>query len=115
MVRLRRSWLIPRLVHVGLQLQRRGYKRTSAVVFRTTLAIEPRALRARRELKKMKPRADGLPHSVRYVILGTTGVCNASCVHCPTGKAETKNNPQTPMPMEIFRKIIDGIADNGLA
>ena len=48
------------------------------------------------------------------VILGTTGTCNASCVHCPTGKAVTSHVPRGDMPMELFNKIIDGIADLGI-
>jgi len=49
-----------------------------------------------------------------YVILGTTGTCNASCIHCPTGKPETDHVPRTPMSMALFEKIIDGIADRDI-
>jgi len=56
-------------------------------------------------------RPPGMPGRLRFLSLGTTGTCNASCVHCPTGKAETAHSPRGTMPMEIFRKIIDGIAE----
>lgn len=49
----------------------------------------------------------------KAVIIGTTGLCNASCVHCPTGKAETAHVPRTPMPMSLFERIIDEIAETG--
>lgn len=57
----------------------------------------------------------GIPDRLRFLNLGTTGTCNASCVHCPTGKAETAHAPRGTMPMELFKKIIDGIADNHLS
>jgi len=52
------------------------------------------------------------PQWLDHVIIGTTGLCNASCVHCPTGKISTAASPRTPMPMPLFRKIIDEIADS---
>ncbi len=59
-------------------------------------------------------RPPGMPERLRYVNIGTTGTCNASCVHCPTGKAETAHVPRGTMPMELFKKIVDGIVDYGL-
>jgi Tfp pilus assembly protein PilF/MoaA/NifB/PqqE/SkfB family radical SAM enzyme len=58
-----------------------------------------------------RDRPAGLPTHLRYVILGTTGLCNASCIHCPTGKAETSHVPRVPMAMDLFRRIVDQIAD----
>ena len=55
-----------------------------------------------------------LPDRLRFVNLGTTGTCNASCVHCPTGKAETAHVPRSAMPMPLFQKIIAGIAEYAL-
>lgn len=49
---------------------------------------------------------------LRNVIIGTTGVCNASCVHCPTNKDETEHLPRAPMPMPLFRRIIDELAEH---
>jgi hypothetical protein len=51
------------------------------------------------------------PTRLRHVILGTTGTCNASCIHCPTGKTATAHAPRNPMPMALFKKIVDGIAE----
>lgn len=48
--------------------------------------------------------------SAEFIILGTTGLCNASCIHCPTGKLATAGNPRVPMAMDLFEKIIRGIA-----
>jgi len=55
-----------------------------------------------------------LPAWLDHIILGTTGTCNASCVHCPTGKGVTAHSPRQPMPMSLFRKIIDEVVANGL-
>ena len=60
------------------------------------------------------PRPPGMPERLRFLALGTTGTCNASCIHCPTGKAETAHSPRGTMPMPLFQKIIDGIADYAL-
>jgi len=62
-------------------------------------------------MRSRENRLPNLPERLRFVILGTTGLCNASCIHCPTGNAETAHTPQTPMPMPLFKKIVDGIAD----
>jgi tetratricopeptide (TPR) repeat protein len=72
--------------------------------------LAPGLTDAERELRwtrRQIGRSDGLPERLRYVIIGTTGLCNASCVHCPTGKAETAHVPKTPMPMALFRRIVD--------
>ncbi|WP_158743608.1 radical SAM/SPASM domain-containing protein [Acidisphaera sp. L21] len=72
----------------------------------------------RRNLLRQRPslriRPPGFPERLRFVNLGTTGTCNASCVHCPTGKAETAHSPRGTMPMAIFQAIIDGIAEHDL-
>ncbi len=54
-----------------------------------------------------------LSKQLRCVIVGTTGICNASCIHCPTGKLETDHVPRTVMPMSLFEKIIRSLADGG--
>lgn len=46
---------------------------------------------------------------VRGIVIGTTGVCNASCVHCPTNKP-SRRMPQGRMSMELFSKIINELA-----
>jgi radical SAM protein with 4Fe4S-binding SPASM domain len=111
---LLRSRIIPFMVHVGLWGRWRGHPLVAKAAFRTVLQLDPGHGLARRELRKLAPRREGALERVRYVILGTTGTCNASCIHCPTGKEETAHNPRTPMPMDIFRKIIDGIFEHDL-
>ncbi len=59
--------------------------------------------------------ADDLPSRLSFVAIGTTGLCNASCVHCPTGKSETDNVPRHPMALPLFEKIVRGIADLDLS
>jgi hypothetical protein len=52
-----------------------------------------------------------LPFDLRFVAFGTTGRCNASCIHCPTGKAATADVPRMPMPMPLFRRIVGEMAE----
>jgi tetratricopeptide (TPR) repeat protein len=52
-----------------------------------------------------------LPFSLRFVAFGTTGLCNASCLHCPTGKAETDHVPRQTMPMPLFRRSVEIMAE----
>jgi radical SAM protein with 4Fe4S-binding SPASM domain len=47
---------------------------------------------------------------LRDVIVGTTGICNASCVHCPTNKTMLDHLDRKPMSMQLFKKIVDEIA-----
>ena len=65
-------------------------------------------------MRSRENRLPNLPERLRFVILGTTGLCNASCIHCPTGNAETAHTPQTPMPMPLFKKIVDGVRGSGI-
>src|SRR5207253_4571065 len=47
------------------------------------------------------------------VIFGTTAVCNASCVHCPTNKDYRKHFPHGYMALELFTKILEDLAADG--
>jgi pyruvate-formate lyase-activating enzyme len=49
--------------------------------------------------------------SLRDIVIGTTGVCNASCPHCPTNKAMLAGRVQAPMAWDLFQRIIDQLAD----
>jgi len=51
--------------------------------------------------------------ALRYVIIGTTGLCNASCIHCPTNKPETEAAPRNTMTMELFEKLVRELRDGG--
>ncbi len=46
------------------------------------------------------------------VIIGTSSLCNASCIHCPTNKAETEHLPQGAMPTRSFEAIVDQLAES---
>ena len=84
-------------------------------LYRAALALQPDLTLAQRELAKARPRAADEVSHLNSVILGTTGTCNASCIHCPTGKASTAHSPRGTMPMHTFRKVIDGIVEEGVA
>jgi radical SAM protein with 4Fe4S-binding SPASM domain len=47
------------------------------------------------------------------VIFGTTAVCNASCIHCPTNKDYRKGFPHGRMSLELFTKIVTELAEGG--
>ena len=51
---------------------------------------------------------------IKVVNFGTTGVCNASCMHCPTNK-DFRRMPHGRMSMELFNKIIAELKDNGFS
>ena len=110
-------------LHQIARMERDLKDETAALkTYERVLSLDATLVDAESELRTLKawlysrdnPRLAGLPERLRYVILGTTGTCNASCIHCPTGKEETRLNPRTPMPMPMFKEIVDGIADLGL-
>ena len=53
----------------------------------------------------------GMPSArrIRGIVIGTTGVCNASCIHCPTNKP-SRRMPQGRMNMKLFSKIVTELA-----
>lgn len=48
---------------------------------------------------------------LRAVVVGSTNVCNASCVHCPTGKEETEHLLRGTMSMDLFHSLVDQVAE----
>jgi len=46
---------------------------------------------------------------LKVLNLGTTGVCNASCIHCPTNKLD-RRMAHGRMSMEVFTKLIDELS-----
>lgn len=52
-----------------------------------------------------------LVDSIRYLAFGTTSLCNASCIHCPTGKPETDHVPRKEMSLSLLSKVLDGLRD----
>jgi radical SAM protein with 4Fe4S-binding SPASM domain len=49
--------------------------------------------------------------SLRTIIIGTTGICNASCIHCPTNKPHKKSLPHGYMNMTLFSKIVAELSE----
>ncbi len=50
-----------------------------------------------------------LVDSIRYLSFGTTNLCNASGIHCPTGKAETDHLTQEEMSLGLLSKVLAGL------
>lgn len=82
-------------------------------VYAAAAGINPANHIARRRLGKLRSRRPGERTGLRFVALGTTGICNASCLHCPTGKASTAHVPRVTMDMDIFRHVVDTIVEQG--
>ncbi|QJU58506.1 hypothetical protein HL653_12690 [Sphingomonas sp. AP4-R1] len=102
------------LLKFGRMARFRGYGRVGGALAGAAWSLAPDLRAARREVLRHRPRAAGdVPH-LGSVAIGTTGLCNASCLSCPTGKASTAHVPRTPMAMPLFRKIIDGIEEEGV-
>jgi hypothetical protein len=109
----RRSLAMP-LLKFGRMALFRGHTRVGASLARFAWAVAPDLRSVRREVMRHRPRGAGeVPH-LGSVAIGTTGLCNASCISCPTGKVTTAHVPRTPMAMPLFRKIIDGIEEEGV-
>ena len=104
--------LASQFVKWGRMAVHRKHSKVAATLYRTALHLDRHNPAAKRGLAIEKRRRQDTLRTVRGVIIGTMGRCNASCVHCPTGKTETAANPKHPMPMSIFKRIIDGIADD---
>lgn len=49
---------------------------------------------------------------LQEISIGTTGVCNASCLHCPTNK-KTFPMPHGRMSDQLFKKIFVGLKEGG--
>ena len=108
------SALARTLQKYGRMAQFRDRSQLALVFYAGALALDPGLHHARREYHRLRPRRPGTQARLRFVALGTTGTCNASCIHCPTGKAITAQAPRSTMPMEMFRTVIDGIVTEGL-
>ena len=102
-------------MHLGHALKFLGRTDEAREAYAVAHAIDPDHYPAFREMTRFSPRPPGfVPDRLGYVMLGTTGMCNASCLHCPTGKAATAHVPRIPMAMPLFHRIIDGIVDLNL-
>ena len=92
----------------------RHHPRLEKFFYELAIRVDPENHRARRMRGFIRAQQPGALTQLNYISIGTTGTCNASCVHCPTGKASTANSPRGTMPMSIFTSIIDGIVEMGL-
>lgn len=79
-------------------------------LFEQALLLAPDNVEIARLAKATRSSLDEKARRLNFVIIGTTGTCNASCIHCPTGKAETAHVPRKPMDMKLFRHLIDQLA-----
>lgn len=114
----------PALAHIweqlGHALKESGSLEAALSAYRQAVALDGEMMPVRAEMEHLKlriwrERNGGDPDAsgrFRFVNLGTTGTCNASCIHCPTGKATTAHVPRGTMPMPLFERIIDGIAES---
>lgn len=73
-------------------------------------ALRPHDAAIARKLASLRAVVGKAVHQLDCMIVGTTGTCNASCIHCPTGKASTAHVPRIPMDMKLFRHLIDQLA-----
>ncbi len=89
-------------------LGRRGRVSQQLEALEKAFALNPTSHATAIELVQLRPRGPA-PDRFGFIAIGTTGLCNASCIHCPTGKASTAHVPRVPMEMPLFRRVIDEI------
>jgi pyruvate-formate lyase-activating enzyme len=51
---------------------------------------------------------------IRNVVIGNSGICTASCLHCPTNKPWLQAPRGEVMPERIFDRLLEGLAGCGL-
>lgn len=105
------AWLFATLLRLGDRCFRAKHFKGAAGFFRLAKLCDRESTLAERYLLHCVRASGGRVRRLDYVILGTTGLCNASCIHCPTGKAATAHVPRTPMAMELFERIIRQLAE----
>lgn len=102
------------LFHIASMLRQFGDAASAQQLFARVLELKPERQDLINGAMVGSRHGGERPQWLDQVAIGTTGLCNASCVHCPTGKLSTAHAPRTPMPMPLYRKIIDEIAESGL-
>lgn len=100
-----------RAMSLGRQAAHRGWYQAARACFLLARGKGATDLAARRYALHCAHAVGAGAAPLEFVVLGTTGLCNASCIHCPTGKAATAQVPRTPMPMDTFERIVRGIAE----
>ena len=111
--RLARGAVARSLAKAGRRVQSRGDVRVARALYGAALKLDPGLSQARSDVHKLRLRQASERTALRFVAFGTTGLCNASCIHCPTGKASTSHAPRTVMPMDLFKTVIDEILVQG--
>ncbi len=63
-------------------------------------------------VRDLVPTRYALPSAIKLqnVVMGTTSICNASCIHCPTNKLETRHLARGTMSMSLFKQIVNQLA-----
>lgn len=105
-------------------LQMVGRTEEALTWIRRASALAPRHPRISRQAARLErdaaiARYDGSTEPpplrvLRNIMIGTTGTCNASCLHCPTNKPETEAAPRNTMPMALFEKLVRELRDGGI-
>lgn len=103
------------LLEVANDCRSRHRLEEAAHYFERAQAISPDDPAIARKLASVRAVAAKAVHRLDYLIVGTTGTCNASCIHCPTGKESTAHVPRIPMDMKLFRHLIDQLAAGEIA
>jgi MoaA/NifB/PqqE/SkfB family radical SAM enzyme len=85
------------------------------IFYQASSRIDPDNRVARRQVRLLRSRSPEERTALRYVVFGTTGLCNASCIHCPTGKAITSHVPRSTMELSLFKDAVDRIFEEGWA
>jgi MoaA/NifB/PqqE/SkfB family radical SAM enzyme len=96
----------------ALLRQDRNQKETFILHFR--LKRRRHEVLRQRLIERRGSEIEFLPRRLTFVAVGTTGLCNASCMHCPTGKTTTEQVPRVPMPLPLFESIMRQIDDLGI-
>lgn len=104
--------------HLGLLLSKLGRVAEALPACEAAALLDASRIEARRismdYRRAHRPDLPHLPPGIRYLILGTTTVCNASCIHCPTNKAATDHVPRQAMATDLHRKVLLDLYELGL-
>jgi sulfatase maturation enzyme AslB (radical SAM superfamily) len=94
-----------------------GYAAANAktTLLRFITIIEPRSRRVKEDDFNFDRHPVPRIADLKTVLIGTTGVCNASCIHCPTNKPDRRVLGHGHMGMALFTKIVSELAEAGFS
>ncbi len=105
-------------VHLGWLLNDLGRPAEAVVAMEAAALLDPSLQEerhfSRQYRRRNRPNIPGLPSRIRYLQIGSTNICNASCIHCPTNKNSTDHIARGPMEQDLHRKLFLGIYELGL-